>query len=120
MLESHEVGGGQAAFKPRKREQSKLGTPLGCTSHFLMSDAAVESRLVLENDAHEGDIICPKCSARIGSFNWSGSQCSCGAWVTPAVQITKSKVDESLATLPVPQMPRGGAVVRAPLLAPLS
>ena len=110
MLEEHEVGGGQTAFRPRKREQGKVGAPPGCTSHFLMSDAAVESRLVREDEVHEGDICCPKCSARIGSFNWSGNQCSCGAWVTPAIQITKSKVDESLAALPVPQMPRGAGM----------
>lgn len=43
----------------------------------------------------EGKICCPKCSARLGSYNWAGAQCSCGAWVAPAVQVIKSKVDES-------------------------
>jgi len=26
----------------------------------------------------EGRLSCPKCSSVLGSFNWSGSQCSCG------------------------------------------
>ena len=34
------------------------------------------------------------CKARIGAFNWSGMQCSCGAWVNPAFQLLKSRIDE--------------------------
>ena len=40
-------------------------------------------------------IQCPKCSARLGSFSWSGDQCSCGQWITPSLQIHRSKVDET-------------------------
>lgn len=43
----------------------------------------------------EGKLTCPnaKCGGRLGSFNWSGSQCSCGSWVVPAIQVVASKVD---------------------------
>ena len=41
----------------------------------------------------EGKIHCPKCSARVGSFSWSGTQCSCGTWVTPAISFQRARVD---------------------------
>jgi len=43
----------------------------------------------------EGKLCCPnvKCNSRLGSFHWSGSQCSCGTWVTPSIKVTKSRVD---------------------------
>ncbi|OAV93069.1 hypothetical protein PTTG_27418 [Puccinia triticina 1-1 BBBD Race 1] len=43
-----------------------------------------------------GKLICPglHCAAKLRSFDWAGSQCSCGAWITPAFQILRSKVDE--------------------------
>jgi len=49
----------------------------------------------------DGKIICPKCKCRLGTYNWAGAQCSCGQWITPAIQLTKSKVDlrESLISL---------------------
>jgi hypothetical protein len=31
-------------------------------------------------------------SLQIGSWNWAGSQCSCGQWVAPAMQFPMSKV----------------------------
>ncbi|XP_057522675.1 probable inactive dual specificity protein phosphatase-like At4g18593 [Amaranthus tricolor] len=39
-------------------------------------------------------LYCMGCKARPGSFNWAGMQCSCGAWVNPAFQLVKSKIDE--------------------------
>ena len=41
----------------------------------------------------EGKIHCSKCKTKIGNWNWSGAQCSCGTWVTPAIQIPQSRVD---------------------------
>ena len=41
----------------------------------------------------EGKFVCPKCNTKLGTWNWSGSQCSCGTWVVPAIQIPNSKVD---------------------------
>jgi hypothetical protein len=28
----------------------------------------------------EGKLSCPKCGARVGTLNWTGSQCSCAFW----------------------------------------
>ena len=40
-----------------------------------------------------GKLTCPGCSTKFGAFVWSGETCSCGAWVVPAIQVPKSKVD---------------------------
>jgi dual specificity phosphatase 12 len=42
---------------------------------------------------NEGKLSCSKCSVKVGHWNWSGAQCSCGTWVVPAIQINLSKVD---------------------------
>jgi dual specificity phosphatase 12 len=39
-------------------------------------------------------LYCSKCVARVGSWSWAGSRCACGAWVAPAFQFIKSKLDE--------------------------
>lgn len=66
----------------------------GCSSYFL------SETLPWMDDAFlaEGKIHCPnaKCQSRLGSFQWSGSQCSCGTWVTPSIKLTKSRVDPVL------------------------
>lgn len=55
----------------------------------------IETLSWLADKLHDlnGKIHCPKCDAKLGSFDWSGSMCSCGAWITPAFHIVKSKVD---------------------------
>jgi len=40
-----------------------------------------------------GKLYCPKCKSKLGSFDWAGSKCSCGKWVTPAFQVQKNRVD---------------------------
>eukprot|EP01048_Picozoa_sp_COSAG05_P018522 COSAG05_NODE_2724_length_2726_cov_1.567568_2_plen_80_part_00 len=32
---------------------------------------------------------------KLGGYNWAGMQCSCGAWITPALQIHGARVDAS-------------------------
>ncbi|PAA78180.1 hypothetical protein BOX15_Mlig018731g1, partial [Macrostomum lignano] len=44
--------------------------------------------------AVSGKLACPKCSAKIGSFNWAGERCSCGQFVCPAFHIRSQAVDE--------------------------
>lgn len=44
-------------------------------------------------DEISGKINCPKCDSKLGSFDWSGSKCACGAWITPSFHISKSKID---------------------------
>ena len=72
---------------PSHASQLSAGKP-AMPAIFLQSDAADALSMV------EGKLACPKCATRLGSFNWSGAQCSCGAWVTPAVQVVRSRVDE--------------------------
>eukprot|EP01132_Coremiostelium_polycephalum_P010970 gene10970-13440_t len=90
----HEQGDGQAAFKHHRRDKiSKADEQVVCTSYFLMeldffvnqTSGGVDGRLVCDN---------PKCGEKIGSWSWSGEQCSCGAWIAPSFQIPKTRVDE--------------------------
>lgn len=60
-----------------------------CQSLFL----ATGMPWMCDLSAAEGKFCCPGCNAKIGSWNWSGAQCSCGTWVTPAIQVPISKVD---------------------------
>ncbi|RNA06253.1 Dual specificity phosphatase [Brachionus plicatilis] len=48
-----------------------------------------------ENQLDEitGKINCPKCDSKLGSFDWSGTKCACGAWITPSFHFSKSKID---------------------------
>lgn len=49
---------------------------------------------IFEFDWVKGRLNCPKCDARIGSFDFKkGSKCSCSSYVLPGVSIIKSKVD---------------------------
>ncbi|ODM96290.1 hypothetical protein Ocin01_10390 [Orchesella cincta] len=42
----------------------------------------------------KGKIQCPKCDARLGSYNFiSGMKCPCGSQVVAPIHIVKSKVD---------------------------
>ena len=43
----------------------------------------------------KGTVMCPnqKCKAKIGTYNWTGQQCSCGHWVCPALQLQQAKMD---------------------------
>ena len=96
VLESHEPGGGQVAFKHHKRDHRMGGAVESCTSHFLRSDGQTNMKSTEDwGGCLQGKLTCAKCSTRVGDFNWSGMQCSCGAWVCPAIQVVKSKVDES-------------------------
>jgi dual specificity phosphatase 12 len=55
----------------------------------------------------DGRLECPnpKCRSNIGKYAWQGMKCSCGAWVLPAISLSRSKIDEiGLKT----QAPMGG------------
>lgn len=83
----HQSGKGQKAFSKKKNSQAQDN----CTIIFV-------EQLDWMGDMSEieGKIMCPnsKCSYRLGSWNWSGSQCSCGVWVTPSISLPKSRVDQ--------------------------
>ena len=61
-----------------------------CTSVFLE-----EAPLWLVPTGSDGDKIhCIKCKARVGNWSWTDGKCSCEAWIAPAFQFIKSKIDE--------------------------
>lgn len=66
----------------------KTGTS-ACQSFFM----AAGLDWMGDVNAAEGKFSCPKCETKLGSWNWSGAQCSCGSWVVPAIQIPRGKVD---------------------------
>lgn len=74
------------------QEHSKLGhNALKCSSLFLEEPPG---NLGIKDIEQEGKLNCPKCETRVGQWSWIGSKCSCGEWITPAYQYTRSKLDE--------------------------
>ncbi|OAV88893.1 hypothetical protein PTTG_01350 [Puccinia triticina 1-1 BBBD Race 1] len=71
-----------------------LSTSTDCSSYFVEPLSWMGN--TLQAGHLHGKLLCPgsHCAAKLGSFDWAGSQCSCGAWITPAFQILRSKVDE--------------------------
>lgn len=95
----HSEGSGPIAFAHKRTALSSVlttGNQAQCTSYFIEPVQWMESALL---GVMDGQLLCPKCSAKLGSFNWYGEQCSCGRWITPAFQIHKNRVDE-VKTLP--------------------
>eukprot|EP00048_Salpingoeca_helianthica_P006803 m.102958 g.102958 ORF g.102958 m.102958 type:complete len:330 (+) comp14130_c1_seq2:128-1117(+) len=107
----HEPGQGQVAFSWHRREASVHGA---CQSLFIepmtwMADVAAGE--------HSGKLACPKCAGRLGSFDWAGAQCSCGAWITPSFQLPQSRVDVMVLRPPTARAPAAAA---DPAAAPLA
>lgn len=42
-----------------------------------------------------GTLSCPSCATKLGTFSWSGLQCSCGGWEAPGLQIGMTRVDRN-------------------------
>ncbi|XP_038819402.1 dual specificity protein phosphatase 12 [Salvelinus namaycush] len=97
---SHTIGNGPTAFAYKKMSNLPSGDQTQCTSYFTEPVQWMEQALL---GVMDGQILCPKCRSKLGSFSWCGEQCSCGRWVTPAFQMHKNRVDEikhiSIATL---------------------
>lgn len=63
----------QAVHRLSQRgNKAKDAMPKGCSSHFI-----AEPMEWMHTDDVMGKINCPQCDARLGSYNWSGAQCSC-------------------------------------------
>ncbi|XP_057351067.1 dual specificity protein phosphatase 12 isoform X2 [Manis pentadactyla] len=84
-------------YRLQKVTEKYPGSQAQCTSYFIEPVQWMESTLL---GVMDGQLLCPKCNAKLGSFNWYGEQCSCGRWITPAFQIHKNRVDE-MKMLPV-------------------
>lgn len=88
----HVPGEGETCFEWNKRSR---GNPFNkpdeeCSSIFV---EPLRWMKTVEEGALEGKLLCAHCEARLGYFNWSGIQCSCGSWITPAFQLHKSRMD---------------------------
>lgn len=86
-------------YSNKRKKNGKVKTT-ECTSYFLESGKFGDKE-ELENFGKHlkldgGDIKCSKCNLKIGEFFPKGTQCSCGSWVVPAIQIVKSKVDKCI------------------------
>jgi dual specificity phosphatase 12 len=120
----HEPGKGQQAFSYHKRDsslniteaasgdQGEVNTaanvnaslnPLlaslattknNCSSYFIEPMEWING---LDQWSIEGRLDCPRCHTKLGSYCWSGAQCSCGRWVTPAFTLHRKQVDEMKA-----------------------
>lgn len=84
---THSVGDG--SFQHKK--SSNLSGVVQCTSYFIEPVQWMEPALL---GVMDGQLLCPKCNSKLGSFSWCGDQCSCGRWVTPAFQLHHNRVDE--------------------------
>ncbi|ORZ15769.1 protein-tyrosine phosphatase-like protein [Absidia repens] len=68
-----------------------------CSSHFI---EPMEWMGRLQDSGEiQGRIDCPKCYSKLGAYNWSGEQCSCGRWITPAFMLHRKQVDETRNTM---------------------
>ncbi|KAI3444319.1 hypothetical protein Pfo_000984 [Paulownia fortunei] len=91
----HVPGEGETCFEWHKRRSGNLFSRSDdneCSSIFV---EPLRWMSTVEEGALEGKLLCAHCEARLGYFNWSGIQCSCGSWITPAFQLHKSRVDVS-------------------------
>ena len=102
-------------YSNKRRKNNSVKTT-ECTSYFLsigrlMIDDNDNKNININKKEDEKDIIeekmesknmkiesgaikCKKCSYKLGEFFPKGTQCSCGSWVVPSIQIVKSKVDK--------------------------
>lgn len=80
----------QHKFSNRKQHHGGMGSADACQSYFLTDQGLA---WMGDMSAVEGRLGCPKCKTKLGTWHWAGAQCSCGTWVSPAVQIPKSKLD---------------------------
>ncbi|KAL3662396.1 hypothetical protein V7S43_012723 [Phytophthora oleae] len=91
-LAAHEPEQHQISTRRKLKDlKHHVGANVACSSYFLEETLPWMDEALLA----EGKIHCPtaKCQSRLGALQWSGSQCSCGTWVTPSIKITKSRVD---------------------------
>ena len=107
LLAEHEVGAHQFSYHRMQKGAREIAGGGGgassagealptCTSHFLSE--ALKWMAAASADI-EGKLLCPGCSVRVGTIAWAGSQCSCGTWVTPAIQIKKGVCDARVVEL---------------------
>ncbi|GBG29032.1 Dual specificity protein phosphatase 12 [Hondaea fermentalgiana] len=90
LSSQHATGQHDFGYFKRVKDSGTLGKD--CSSLFLSEPNEWMSALAMADEV-VGKLNCPKCGHRVGSFAWAGSQCSCGTWIVPAIQVPLSKVD---------------------------
>lgn len=88
---THDVGQGERCFLRRKSYHVDEKEP-ECACIFVEPMKWMQA---VEEGYVSNKLWCMGCKTRLGSFNWAGMQCTCGAWVIPAFQLLKSRTDES-------------------------
>ncbi|SMN22606.1 similar to Saccharomyces cerevisiae YIR026C YVH1 Protein phosphatase involved in vegetative growth at low temperatures, sporulation, and glycogen accumulation [Maudiozyma saulgeensis] len=63
-----------------------------CSHYFMEPLKWMEPEL--SKQELEGKLTCPNCEMKVGAYNWKGSRCSCGKWVTPAIHLQSNRVDQ--------------------------
>ncbi|XP_062223613.1 probable inactive dual specificity protein phosphatase-like At4g18593 [Phragmites australis] len=92
FIVAHEVGEGEESFKTRKRFHVDVDDKQPeCMCIFVEPMKWMQH---VEEGYVSHKLYCMGCKALLGQFNWAGMQCTCGTWVIPAFQLTKSKIDE--------------------------
>lgn len=89
------VGTGKDGFSWRKRTKDALQYHNSHSNDSEVGSIFVEPLRWMSGikDSNQGKIYCPGCSARLGSYNWSGMQNENSEWITPAFQLHLSKID---------------------------
>jgi hypothetical protein len=79
---------------PAAKDVARRGLMNPCTSYFIEDAPEWLPTEDLGGGGNGGKLMCPQCDAKVGQWSWSGGQCSCGSWVVPNFQFTKTKIDE--------------------------
>ncbi|KAI0230981.1 Dual specificity protein phosphatase 12 [Lamellibrachia satsuma] len=115
VIMCHPVGRGREAFHWKGStirhsyddESSELAA---CTGTLFTEPIQWMEKSIL---SVEGKLSCPKCQAKLGSFNWAGERCPCGRWITPSFHILSGKVDKCFPrAMPPTLQPRAGTARR--------
>uniref|UniRef100_A0ACD5TI26 Uncharacterized protein n=1 Tax=Avena sativa TaxID=4498 RepID=A0ACD5TI26_AVESA len=85
---THKVGSGESHFFRHKTD----GKEPECTPAIFVEPMKWMEAVEEGHVSHK--LWCMDCKTRLGSFDWAGMQCSCGAWVIPAFQLLRSRIDE--------------------------
>ncbi|KAK3152644.1 hypothetical protein QOZ80_2BG0161680 [Eleusine coracana subsp. coracana] len=89
---THKVGRGDGHFGTRKKSDVEDDKKPECSLCIFVEP--MKWMKAVEEGYISHKLYCMGCNALLGQFNWAGMQCTCGIWVIPAFQLTKSKLDE--------------------------
>ena len=70
--------------------QDEVNSNPACGSYFLQEAKAWMDETACDI---EGKLKCPACSTRVGRISWVGFEAVRGRWISPAIMLTRSKVD---------------------------